>query len=128
MKNLIFILAIFTVTAVGAAPTPAKLVDGKVKYPVAKLGASYIWEPSEVAAILVSTPAAPIVVVTPSPLEVALSTSALTFENFSDFDKCRGAESKLGDKLDDLPPSQARKIPVQYLKDQSKNDSDSKGK
>lgn len=128
MKNLtIAFLALF-VNASAMAATPAKLVDGKVKFPAAQLGSDFIWDQAQVDKILLSTPAAPIVPVVPSILEISLATSTLKFANYSDYEKCRDSQSALEDKLGDLLPSQAKNIPVQFIDNQSKNDPTAKGK
>ena len=47
---------------------------------------------------------------TPSALEVALSTGGLVFSSYSEFRALADDSEALRDRIDDLPPSQGRKL------------------
>ena len=83
MKYALFCLVLLFPETLFA--TPARWVDGQIKFPVAQIGAHIIWDQAERDAILASTPTAPVVAVLSTVQEQALS-AGFKFSNFSEYE------------------------------------------
>jgi len=106
MKYLSGILLIFTTSFLWAIP--GRLVDGKPQYAIATVGNVDVYTVAERAAEIART-GVTAVNHTPTAFEILVRDSELKFDNYSDFQACVTNKEHLEDKLDDVPPSKARK-------------------
>lgn len=95
--------------------TEARLRGGKIEFAVAKVNGIVCWTTQERDALgdsfaKISTMTVTMEDLTPTPLEVQLSTGGLTYSNFSDFMSARDDKAALEAKLDDLPPSKQKAL------------------
>ena len=121
MKTSIILILLVSASKVCAE---VRLVDGKPQYAIATVNGVTCWTVQERDALIAkSTVTAVVVDVTPDKFTVNLTTSGLSFSNYSDLAACLDTtQSRLADKIDDLSASRAKQLApsVTYLKEEIK--------
>ena len=109
MKKCLFLIQILFFNRAFAV-TPSKLVDGKVVFAVGSVSGDYVWTTADFNAIAQSSAPGNLTAITPTILEVSISTGGLKFSNYSDFVKCVESNSYLDEKVLDLKPSELKAV------------------
>ena len=115
MKKYIHIICCL-VCSLAYAETPSRLLDGKVQLAFGEVNGQVCWTQSEQEKAIAHYESMSSTVVftamsyVPDKFEVTLATSGIKFDNFTDYQRARDEKAYLEDKLDDLKPSQNRKM------------------
>lgn len=112
MKKLLLLALFFPLNLWAAS---SRLTDGKINFAVSVVNGVTCWTAAEktaeinkynvngaTTALIISDTAA-------TNFEVSLTTAGIKYENYTDYLQCLASTDHLADKLDDIPPSVARK-------------------
>ena len=123
MKTFILFISL-TIPSICFAITPFRIVNGKIEFAKGKTDDTLFWTQREIDDAedtfteFSSTSTKSVELVIPSNFEMSVATSGLTFQNYTDFEKCLKDKSYLTDKLSDIKPSDERKnrLTVDFIK------------
>lgn len=84
------------------AQTPGRWRDGKIEFAIAKVGNDYAFNEDDKTFLITSSPTAIVSLIVPNKDEINLSTCALRFYNWSDFNNSLNSKKILKEKIRDL--------------------------
>jgi hypothetical protein len=108
MKKLILSLCLLVPGALWAV-TPSALVDGKVVFAIAMVRNVPVFNQEEKDRVI-ETVGGDITPLSSTTLELTIANSGLQFLNYTDYVNCVNSKEYTQDKIDDLKPTELRKI------------------
>jgi len=116
MRTFAVCLLLTLIVSISSAQTPAKLIDGKIFLAITNVNGIDCFTNAEKQAEIdkynMGSGSFPLTInnYSPSNFEVTLATSGVTYSNRSEFLRVRDRKESLSDKIDDLPPSEAKRL------------------